>query len=90
MDPRKIGRALIIPEEDGTFSVMWEVSVRGRPMFHQEGPGGISRDEAIGSRSELLRPRRGHELAVHVRSHGHCYEAFVVAGVGFEPTTSGL
>lgn len=47
VNPRKVGRALVIPEGDGTYSVIWEVSVRGRPMFHQQGPPGISRDEAI-------------------------------------------
>ncbi len=48
VEPRKIGRALVIPEDDGTYSVIWEVSVRGRPMLHQQGPGGISRDETVG------------------------------------------
>lgn len=47
VEPQKVGRALVIPEDDGTYSVIWEVSVRGRPMFDQQGPGGISRDEAI-------------------------------------------
>jgi len=47
VEPRKIGRALVIPEGDGTRSVIWEVSVRGRPMCHQNGPARISRDEAI-------------------------------------------
>ncbi|MFN2587641.1 MAG: hypothetical protein ABR613_05955, partial [Actinomycetota bacterium] len=46
-EPRKIGRALVIPEDDGTHSVIWEVSVRGRPMFDLQGPGGISREEAV-------------------------------------------
>jgi hypothetical protein len=47
VERRRIGRALVIPEEDGMFSVTWEVSVRGRPMFDQQGPGGISWDEAV-------------------------------------------
>jgi hypothetical protein len=47
VEPRKIGRALVIPEDDGSYSVIWEVSVRGRPMFDQQGPGGISRNEAV-------------------------------------------
>lgn len=47
VEPRKVGRALVIPEEDDKYSVIWEVSVRGRPMFHQDGPAGITRDEAV-------------------------------------------
>lgn len=47
VEPRKIGTALVVPEEDGTFSVHWEISVRGRPMFHQNGPDRVSRDEAV-------------------------------------------
>lgn len=47
VEPCKVGGALVIPEDDGTFSVGWQVSVRGRFMFHQQGLGGVSRDEAI-------------------------------------------
>ena len=47
VEPRKIGSALGVPEEDGTFSVGWDVSVRGRGVFHQQGLGGVSREEAI-------------------------------------------
>lgn len=46
-EQRKIGRAVVIPEDDGTYSVIWAISVRGRPMFDQQGPAGISKDEAV-------------------------------------------
>jgi hypothetical protein len=47
VEHRKVGRALVTPEEDGTYSVIWEISVRGRSMFHQDGPAGITKDEAV-------------------------------------------
>ena len=48
VEPRKVGRALVVPEEDGgSFSVHWEVSVRGRSLFHQDGPASVSRIEAV-------------------------------------------
>ncbi len=47
VEPRKLGHALVISEENGTHSVIWQVSVRGRPMFDAQGPRGISRDEAV-------------------------------------------
>lgn len=47
VEQRKIGSALVIPEEDGTYSIIWEVSVRDRPIYHQDGPPGITKDEAV-------------------------------------------
>lgn len=44
---RKVGSALVIREDDGTYSVLWDISVRGRPMFHQNGPTGLTKDEAV-------------------------------------------
>ena len=44
---RKIGHASVVPDDDGTFMILREVSVRGRPMFYQNGPGGLSRNDAI-------------------------------------------
>ena len=45
--PRKFGDALVIPESDNTYSAIWEVSVRDRPMFFQKGPSGVQKAEAI-------------------------------------------
>lgn len=47
VEPRKMGSALVIPEEAGTYSVIWEVAVKDRPMYHQNGPAGIPKDEAL-------------------------------------------
>ncbi|MGI8774522.1 MAG: hypothetical protein ACR2KQ_05845 [Actinomycetota bacterium] len=47
VEPRKVGSALVIHEDDGTHSVLWEISVRGRSMFHQDGPTGLTKDEAL-------------------------------------------
>ncbi len=58
VEPRKIGSAVVIPEEDGTFAVIWEVSVKSRSMYHQDGPARITKDQAI---------RWGEERAAHTR-----------------------
>lgn len=47
IEPRKVGSALVIHEDDGTYSVLWEISVRGRSMFHQDGPAKLTKDEAL-------------------------------------------
>lgn len=47
VEPRTVGTALVIEEDNGSYSVLWEISVRGRPMFHQDGPAGLTKDEAI-------------------------------------------
>lgn len=47
IESRKIGTALVTPSEDGTYSVIWEISVRGRSVFHQEGPCPLTQDEAV-------------------------------------------
>lgn len=48
IEPQKVGSALVIPDEHGTYSAIWEISVRGRPMFHQDGPARMTQDEAVG------------------------------------------
>ena len=48
VEPRRIGSALVIHEDAGHYSVLWEISVRGRSMFHHDGPAGLTKDEAVG------------------------------------------
>jgi hypothetical protein len=37
----------VVHEDDGTFSVLWEISMRGWPMFYQDAPTGFTKDEAV-------------------------------------------
>ena len=47
VDLRNVGKAFVARDREGRYTVSWQVAVRGRPMFHQQGPEGIGRDEAI-------------------------------------------
>lgn len=47
VEPRKIGWATVIPEEEGNYSTMWSVSVKGRHIYSQEGPLWRTKDEAV-------------------------------------------
>jgi hypothetical protein len=47
IDKRKVGTALVIPHEDGTYSVHWEISIKGRSMYHADGPAQVTRDAAV-------------------------------------------
>lgn len=44
VEPQKVGTATVIPEMDGSYSVIWQVS---RNLFDQIGPSWVSKDEAI-------------------------------------------
>lgn len=47
IEPREIGNAFVARDRQGGYTVSWQVAVRGRPMFHQEGPDRVTRDEAV-------------------------------------------
>lgn len=46
-EPRKVGKAFVARDRDGGYRVSWQVAVRGRPMFHQNGPDRVTKDEAV-------------------------------------------
>jgi hypothetical protein len=47
IEPRKIGTTIVFPEEAGTYSAIWEISIRGRAVYSLNAPTGMTRKEAL-------------------------------------------
>ena len=47
VEPRKVGAALVKRDLGDRYSAVWEIAIRGRTVFHESGPTGMSRDEAV-------------------------------------------
>jgi hypothetical protein len=90
VEPRPVGTALVIPEVGGTHSVLWEVSVRGRPVFHHDGPSGVTKDEAIawGEERAARTYLRGDRTRAYAAASGSLVTQEDV-GVGPEPAPEG-
>jgi hypothetical protein len=59
---RKAGTASIDLDAEGTYSALWEISVRGRRVFFENSPSALTKDEAIAwseERAEIINLREG-------------------------------